>query len=508
MKRLLLVIVLLFFYQADVTSIRPIQSIQRKVPSSSSSTYQQHQQHPLKSLITKICPAILSATTLLFNPVYAIAEPTPTPPLSSTSDKIFVEVWKLVNDNFFDNTYNNHDWKKVKEDYEQKSKIGGDDHELTVNALNLLGDKYTRILDKEKYQSLFKYDAIGVGVLFQSDPITKSMTISSTPVPDSSGALAGLQKGDIILSLNGISMADKTALQVLDMMSNDESDEVVMKYTRGTNKEGEEEKNSKTVSLKRSKEKVTNPVSYSIQSISNGKLEPTRVGYIKLSEFNAAAVAGMEAAIRDLEKESANVEDIVLDLRGNLGGGFQFALNIGGMFMNDRVMVTALGKGSETNVFRTSYPPGVLSTKPLVLLTDALSASASEVLASGLRDNCRAAVAGSTSFGKGKIQGVFGLSDGEGMTMTVAQYVSPKGKIIQNKGVEPDFPINTLNPYISMLLPIFQDQISKPDLNQIDFKKVQELMSSCKAEVEVDTTTGTPSAVTSASSSGSSISTS
>lgn len=447
MKSLVIILSLLW---PQITCIRP--SFQRKsTPSTSPDNF--------KSFVSKLCPAILSAATILCNPVYSFAD--------TSSEKIFAEVWKNVNDNFFDESYNNHDWKKVKDDYEQKMKNGGDDHELAVSALSLLGDKYTRLLDKEKYQSLFKYDAIGVGLLFQSDPVTKAMTVSASPVPGSSSAQAGLQKGDIIVSLNGISMADKTALQVLDLMSNDETDQVELTYTRGTEA-------AQTVTLRRSKEKVSNPVTYSVQSLS----DKTRVGYIKLAEFNAAAVPGIESALRDLEKQ--DVVDIVLDLRGNLGGGFQFALNIGGMFMDDRVMVTAVGKGNEKNVFRTSYPPGVLSKKPLVLLTDALSASASEVLASGLRDNCRAAVAGSTSFGKGKIQAVFGLSDGEGMTMTVAQYVSPKGKIIQSKGIEPDFPINTLNPYIGMFLP--SPDLSKPDLNQIDFKKVQDLLKTCETE--------------------------
>lgn len=451
MRSLMVKMALLYLSYQEVICIRP--SARTKLSQSI------QQNNIYKSFVSKLYPVILSTATILCNPSYSMAE--------VQSNRVFPEVWKSVNDNFFDNSYNNHDWNKVKEDYEQKIKIGGDDHELTMNALNLLGDKYTRLLDKDKYQSLFKYDAIGIGVLFQSDPITKKMVISATPVPGSSGALIGLQKGDIILALNGVSVVDKTALQVLDLMSNDESNEVILKFARGEN-------DPQTVTLKRSIEKVSNPVSYSVQILSDG----TSVGYIKLSEFNSAAVSGIEGALKDLNKQ--NVADIVLDLRGNLGGGFQFALNIGGMFMDDRIMVTALGRGSETNVFRTSYPLGVLSTKPLVLLTDALSASASEVLASGLRDNCRAAVAGSTTFGKGKIQGVFGLSDGEGMTMTVAQYVSPKGKIIQNKGIEPDFPMKTLNPYIGMLLP-FQD-LSKPDLNQIDFKKVDELLTLCAAE--------------------------
>ena len=111
-----------------------------------------------------------------------------------------------------------------------------------------------------------------------------------------------------------------------------------------------------------------------------------------------------------VELNGKNIDELLLDLRGNTGGGFQFALNIGGMFMDNKEMVTALGRGDEKSIFKSSYPEGVLFNKPLVLLTDGLSASASEVLAGGLHDNCRAVLTGGTTFGKGKIQAVFGLA--------------------------------------------------------------------------------------------------
>ena len=347
-----------------------------------------------------ISNAALVTATFLNQPIitHATAETKP----------IFEEVWKNVKENFYDDTYNKQDWDKLKNDYYNKMKIGGDDHVLAQNALNLLNDKYTRLVDKERYQSLWKYDAIGVGLLFQSDP-GKEMTVSADPLPGSSSDKAGIKKDDLILSLNGISTKGKTALQLLDTMSNDDSAQVELEYSRPS----ENPPLTKKVTLVRAKEEVINPVTYSISTVSNGK----KIGYAKLAEFNSKAVSGLEEAFKKFNNEE--VDDVVLDLRGNLGGGFQFALNIGGMLMEDKLMVTALGRGDEKNGFRTSYPPGVLYKKPVVVLTDELSASASEVLASGLHDNCRAVLAGSRTFGKGKIQAVFGLSDGEGMTMTV-----------------------------------------------------------------------------------------
>jgi carboxyl-terminal processing protease len=364
------------------------------------------------------------------------------------------------------------------------------------------------MLDKSFFESLWKYDAIGVGVLFQSNP-GKPMEISGPPISGSSGEKAGLRKGDQVLSINGNSLEGKTAIDLLDMMSNDEQLELKMEYQRP----GEDKR---TIVLARSLQKTLDPVSYSSQRLPDGRL----AGYIKLTDFNSAAVPGMKIAIIALEKEGTmpqahsphsltpkasldslysiplkclsflyhpGAEELVLDLRGNTGGGFQFALNIGGMFMDNRPMALAQGRlspGGDANArqeFRTSYPSGSLTRTPLVVLIDELSASASEVLAGALHDNCRASLTGSNSFGKGKIQAVFGLQNGGGLTMTVAQYLTPKGSVIQSKGLQPDFLMNKpqANAYVNLLTGgILEKNI---DLRTIDFSKAHEQLSACAA---------------------------
>ena len=219
--------------------------------------------------------------------------------------------------------------------------------------------------------------------------------ISSAPLSGSSGEKAGLMKGDVVYSINGKSTEGLNAMAALDMLSNDDSDLLTLEYSR----DGSEKK---IVKLARSKPTIENPVSYAVKETKNGK----RLGYIKLRDFNVNAVPEMKTAITTLDK--SKVDAIVLDLRGNTGGGFQFALNIGGMFLDNKDMVTAVSRNDERNVFKSSYQDGVLTQLPLVLWLDELSASASEVLAGGLHDNCRALLVGSNSFGKGKIQAVFG----------------------------------------------------------------------------------------------------
>lgn len=401
---------------------------------------------PLRSKFVATCLIPLSLTLQ-----------TPAQAASSGKFPLFNEVWSLVNENYIEPV---SDWDAVYQDSIQKLESGADEILLTKKVLKRLGDKYTRILDKSFYESLWKYDAIGVGLLFQSDP-NKPLTVASPPISGSSGEKAGIKKGDSVYAINGKNTNGMTAIQVLDMMSNDKSPTVTLELSSS-------DEAHRTITLERSTEKAKNPVSYSIETLRDG----TKVGYVNLGDFNAEAVPGLREALLKI-RDSVNA--IVLDIRGNTGGGFQFALNIGGMFMEDREMATARGKDANVNVFKTSYPEGVITNKPLVILVDGLSASASEVLAGGLHDNCRAVIAGSKTFGKGKIQAVFGLQDGEGLTMTVAQYVTPKGSIIQAKGIEPDIPLETSNPLIAHVIGAF----SKPDLNKIDFQRVEEISRSC-----------------------------
>jgi carboxyl-terminal processing protease len=409
---------------------------------------------------------------------------------------LFEEVWDSLSENYFDDTYNGQDWGKLKKETLSKLDSGGDEHAVLKKLLASLGDKYTRLVDKKAFEALFKYDAIGVGLLFQSDP-GLPLRVSGPPTAGSSSEKVGMKKGDLILTLNGKSTETMTAMSVLDMMSNDESSTITLEYVRPATNNGDggaaldtyekaaKAPGKKSVTLKRSSiEKATNPITYSTQRIASAAAggEEKLAGYIKFADFNAEAVPHLRDAIEALENQG--VDEYLLDLRGNTGGGFQFALNVGGMFLpTDSPMVTAKGKAGDSTLFKTSYPEGVLTKKPLVILTDGLSASASEVLTGGLRDNCRAVTAGSTTFGKGKIQAVFGLANGEGLVMTVAQYVTPKGSVIQSRGIAPDLDsapgLSNTNPYLNLVMS--QAGVAgAPDLSTIDFMRAAELVSACK----------------------------
>ncbi|KAL3921399.1 MAG: hypothetical protein SGARI_006694 [Bacillariaceae sp.] len=195
--------------------------------------------------------------------------------------------------------------------------------------------------------------------------------------------------------------------------------------------------------------KVKDPVQY---KLSETRKDGTRVGYIRISEFNSLVNSKLQVALQELlQKENANA--LVLDLRANTGGAFQSAVEISGMFLRDRV-------STYVDLF------SVDSNIPLVIWLDGMSASASEVLAGSLHDNCRAVTMGdSNSFGKGLIQAVYGLKNGAGLVVTVARYVTPGGTEIQGKGIVPD--ISGSMPMAPVFVPGLGSDTSKVDFNDI-----------------------------------------
>lgn len=254
------------------------------------------------------------------------------------------------------------------------------------------------------------------------------------------------------------------------------------------------------------------------------------VGVVRLSEFNASAAADTGAAFQRLA--AAGADAYVLDLRGNPGGVFEGALDLAGLLDGDGTpAATVVDKTGASETFTghvvgyeapatpaaqgqtqpgvrrgggltgralsasaaptgsvaasAAVPPGrgvvVPLSAPLVVLLDDHSASSSEVLAGALRDNCRAVLAGGRSYGKGVIQGVFGLSDGSGLVVTVASYVTPRGDIIQERGLPPQLPLSAgLRERAGAAL---RGQ-SPPLEEKIDWTRVREQLSMCAAGEE------------------------
>jgi carboxyl-terminal processing protease len=163
-----------------------------------------------------------------------------------------------------------------------------------------------------------------------------------------------------------------------------------------------------------------------------------RIGYIRLREFSGHAADQMRKAIRDLNRQ--NADSFVLDLRGNPGGLLQASIEIARMWLDNGGIVKTVdrvGGSEETKANRTA-----LTNRPLAVLVDGNSASASEILTGALKDNNRAVVVGSQTFGKALVQSVHELRDGSGLAVTIAHYYTPKGTDINKTGIIPDIQLD------------------------------------------------------------------
>jgi len=159
-----------------------------------------------------------------------------------------------------------------------------------------------------------------------------------------------------------------------------------------------------------------------------------KVGYIRMTQFNGNAAHDMREAIRKLE--SQGVTGYILDLRANPGGLLQASIEIARMWMDRGTIVSTVTRAGEAERYEAHRRP--LTDRPLVVLVDGGSASASEILAGALQDNRRATLVGTKTFGKGLVQSVRELQDGSGVAVTVAKYFTPSGKDINKEGIIPD----------------------------------------------------------------------
>jgi carboxyl-terminal processing protease len=161
-------------------------------------------------------------------------------------------------------------------------------------------------------------------------------------------------------------------------------------------------------------------------------------GFIRLSNFTGTTTTEMEKALRKLESSKDPLKGLVLDLRNNGGGLLNQSLKVSDLFLDEGKILSIKGRNSKnTKVFNASAS-SEKRTYPLVVLINAGSASASEIVAGALQDHKRALILGTTSFGKGSVQTVETLRDGSGLKLTIARYYTPNGRSIQAKGIEPD----------------------------------------------------------------------
>ncbi|XP_037495654.1 carboxyl-terminal-processing peptidase 1, chloroplastic isoform X4 [Jatropha curcas] len=328
-----------------------------------------------------------------------------TGPQAVTNEGIVEEAWQIVNDSFLDtgrHRWTPESWQQKREDIlstsiQSRSKA----HDIIKRMLASLGDPYTRFLSPAEFSKMARYDMTGIGINLREVPDESGMGKLKVLglLLDGPAHTAGVRQGDEVLAVNGEDVRGKSAFEVSSLLQGPNETFVTIKVKHGNC--------GPIQSLEVQRQLIARtPVFYRLEQVNK---DATSVGYVRLKEFNALA-----------KKDLAGIE-------------------ISKLFLNEgKTVIYTVGKDPQyQNTIVADTAP--LVTAPVIVLVNNKTASASEIVASALHDNCRAVLVGERTFGKGLIQSVFELRDGSGVVVTVGKYVTPNHMDINGNGIEPDY---------------------------------------------------------------------
>ena len=355
----------------------------------------------------------------------SMAQPTtPAPNSSKTTPKeIIDEVWQIIDRQYIDATFNRQNWNAIRQNYLNRSYTSDEEaYQAIREMLKLLGDSYTRFMNPQEFKAIqvdTSRDSVGIGLQLARNEESKEIVVIA-PLEDTPAFQAGILARDVLVSIDGQSTQGMDVNEAVKRLRGGVGTEVVVRVRRG--------QQEREFRVKRA-QVVIHPVSYRSQQSPAGK-----IGYIRLTQFGTNAIPEMGKAINDLEKQQ--VVGYILDLRSNPGGLLYASVDIARMWINEGTIYSTIDRTGETD--RQQANQRALTQKPLVVLVDGGSAAASEILSGALQDNQRAVLVGTRTFGSNTIQSVRAVGNGSGLAVTIAKWLTPKGRDIQKSGLTPD----------------------------------------------------------------------
>ena len=338
---------------------------------------------------------------------------------------LYDNVWRLINNKFVDQTNNNQDWASWRHRYDDKIKTNEDAYVAINTMVASLNDPYTKFLDPKEFAdetSSIKGSLKGIGIQIGVKD-GKLMVIA--PIEDTPAEKAGLKADDEILEINGESTKGITVDKAADKIRGKEGTQVTLLIKRKDNP-------LKSYTITRA--------NIEIKSISqktpDGIKVPDDYCYIRLSSFISRNAASEFGAILNANK---NKKGFIVDLRSNPGGLLTNAIYISDMFLDGGTIVSTVDRDGYKETQRASA--GVYTRKPVVVLINKGSASASEIFSGAMKDNHRAVIVGEQSFGKGLVQEINKLPFESGVNITIQKYLTPNGTDINKKGISPDIEV-------------------------------------------------------------------
>jgi len=301
-----------------------------------------------------------------------------------------------------------------------------DDKTLIENAISgLLGelDPHSAFLKEDSYKDLQEHTSgefggIGIEVSME-DGFIKVIS----PIDDTPASRAGIESGDLIIKLDKHAVQGMNLEEALNMMRGAKGSPLTLTIARENNS------SPLVITVIRDIIKTT--------SVRHKTLEEG-FGYIRISQFQSKTGEEFRQSIQALQKEKSPLKGLILDLRNNPGGLLPASVEVVDAMLDGGLIVYTEGRIPSSNTRFSAQPGELLQDTPLVILINAGSASASEIVAGAIQDHHRGVIMGTGSFGKGSVQNILPLSDGRAIKLTTARYFTPSGRSIQAEGIKPD----------------------------------------------------------------------
>ena len=246
-----------------------------------------------------------------------------------------------------------------------------------------------------------------------------------SPIDDTPAANAGMQPGDLIIGINGESIKGLTINEAVSRLRGPVKSKITITVVRGEKDPFDVEIIRDVIKIRSVKHEIIN-----------------NIGYVRLTTFSDTTTSGMEKSINEIKKELGDkFQGLILDLRNNPGGLLNQSISVTDAFLNEGAIVSTQGRKPDDTSRVFAKKGDIINGKPLIVLINSGSASASEIVAGALKDHARAIIVGTRSFGKGSVQSIIPLPGNGAMRLTTARYYTPSGVSIQAKGIEPDIKV-------------------------------------------------------------------
>ena len=310
---------------------------------------------------------------------------------------------------------------KVKKEYVDEINES-DVMDAAINGVLQYLDPYSVYMNPELFESMQtdtkgEFGGLGIEVSMEAGVVKVISPIDDTPA-----FKVGIKAGDYIIKINDVQVQGKTLMEAVKLMRGPVGSSIDLTIRR----RGEKKIINKTIIRKM----------IQIKSV-EAKIIKNNIGYLRLKSFNSNSSKQLVEKIKNFEK-SKKLTGYILDLRNNPGGLLTQAINVTDFFLNDGEIVSTKGRKASENRRFFAKKGDKVKGKPLIILINNGSASASEIVAGALKDHKRAILLGENTYGKGSVQSIIPLSDGGGMRLTISKYYLPSGQSISEIGVSPD----------------------------------------------------------------------